>query len=113
MDRREFSYKLKNGTVMKGYVESEVDLGYNMVDYIRVRLTSENGLMRLKFSRDLVDAAGSKQVSEDLFLEYLDGKAVVGRNLLDVSGGRPHVVDLDAAKEWGRVIREALAHIGR
>ena len=113
MTKRDFSYKTSEGVVMEGYVESEVDLGYNEVDYARVRLTSKTGSVRLLFSRDLVDAAGCKQVSEDLYLEYLDGNKVVGRNLLDVSCGRPHSVDLNAAGEWGKIVKEALASVGR
>ena len=113
MTKRDFSYKTSEGVIMEGYVESEVDLGYNEVDYIRVRLMSKSGSVRLNFSRDLVDAAGRKQASEDLYIEYLDGNKVIDRNLLDVSCGRPHSVDLEAAGEWGKIIREALASVGR
>ena len=113
MTKREFAYKTSEGVVMEGYVEAEVDLGYNMVDYIRVRLTSRTGSVRLLFSRDLVDTAGCKQVSEDLYLEYLDGNKVVGCNLLDISCGQPHSVDLEASGEWGKIVKEALASVGR
>lgn len=118
MTKRDFSYKMANGVVMSGYVESEVDYsGYNPIDYAKVCLTSEDGTLRLNFSRDLVEplgGQGQKNVSEDLYIDHMHptGK-VFGRDLVDVSGGRPHFVDLYASGEWGKIVREALASIGR
>lgn len=103
MTKRDFSYKMANGVVMSGYVESEVNYsGYNPIDYARVCLTSEDGTLRLNFSRDLVEhlgGQGQKNVSEDLYIDH--------------SGGKPHFVDLYASGEWGKIVREALASIGR
>ena len=117
MTKRDFSYKTVNDVVMSGYVESEVDYsGYNPVDYARVCLTSEDGTLRLNFSRDMVEhlgGQGQKNVSEDLYIDHMADGKVIGRDLIDVSGGNPHFVDLYAAGEWGKIIREALASVGR
>jgi hypothetical protein len=118
MKKREFAYTTPDGTTWQGTVESEVNCGYNLIDYARVELEAERDdcTLRLKFSRDLVEhlgGQGQKSVSEDLYVErYINGVGI-DRDLIDVSGGRPHVVDLDAAGEWGKIVREALASIGR
>lgn len=117
MTKRDFLYKTSKGVVMEGYVESEVDYrGYDPIDYARVYLTSADGTLRLNFSRDMVEhlgGQGQKSVSEDLYIDHIDDGKVIGRDLVDVSGGKPHFVDLYAAGEWGKIVREALASVGR
>ena len=72
-----------------------------------MKLTSER--TQLHFSRDLVRDNG---VTEDLYVDTLDEQGrVVARDLVDVSGGRPHRVDLAAAGEWGKIVRRALAAV--
>lgn len=117
MTKRDFSYRTSEGVVMEGCVESEVNYrGYDPIDYVRICLTSADGTLRLNFSRDMVEhlgGQGQKNVSEDLYIDHIaDGKVIV-RELVDVSGGKPHSVDLEAAGEWGRIVREALASVGR
>lgn len=117
MTKRDFSYKTSEGVVMSGFVESEVDYrGYDPIDYARVCLTSADGTLRLNFSRDMVEhlgGQGQKNISEDLYIDHIDNGKVIARDLIDVSGGRPHFVDLYAAGEWGGIVREALASVGR
>ena len=96
-----FTAQLKSGEVLKGTVEACVQYWtYNPVDYARVRLTGER--TALHFSRDL---SRDNEVSEDLYVD------TVARDLVDVSGGRAHRVDLDAAGEWGEIVRRALATV--
>lgn len=52
-------------------------------------------------------------MSEDLYIDHIDDGKVIGRDLVDVSGGKPHFVDLYAAGEWGKIVKEALASVGR
>lgn len=103
-----FTAQLKSGEVLKGTVEACVQYWtYNPVDYVRVRLTGER--TALHFSRDL---SRDNEVSEDLYVDTLDEKGhTVARDLVDVSGGRAHRVDLDAAGEWGEIVRRALATV--
>lgn len=74
--------------------------------------TPKNGVItRVKFTRDLVEhlgGQGQKSVSEDFYIEKIRDGVVIDRELVDVSGGRPHVVDLDAAGGYGKAIRAAL-----
>ena len=74
------------------------------MNYARVRLVGER--TQLNFSRDLVR---DNLVAEDLWVDRLDEQGrVVERDLIDVSGGRPHCVDFVAAGEWGAIVRRAL-----
>lgn len=100
-----FSAQLSTGEVLQGTVERDVNYWtYAPYDYARVRLTGER--TRVNFSRDLVR---DNQVTEDLWVDRLDEQGrVVERELVDVSGGRPHCVDLGAAGEWGEIVRRAL-----
>lgn len=103
-----FTTTLATGEVIKGTVERDVNYWtYAPYDYARVELTGDR--TKLHFSRDL---AHDNQVSEDLWVERLDeaGRAV-DRTLIDVSGGRAHHVDLDAAGEYGEIVRCALATV--
>ena len=109
-----FTATLSTGDVLSGTVEREVTaFDYVPVDYARVRLTGAG--MQLNFSRDLVSALGDQgalSVSEDLWVDTLDEQGrVIARELVDVSGGRPHCVDLGAAGEWGEIVRSALAAV--
>ena len=109
-----FKATLGTGEVLTGTVERAVTtVDYVPVDYARVRLTGAG--MQLNFSRDLVTALGDQgalSVSEDLWVDTLDEDGiVVARDLVDVSGGRPHCVDLAAAGEWGEIVRRALAAV--
>lgn len=106
--KKTFTATLTTGEVLQGTVEICVQYWtYNPVDYARVQLKGEH--VALHFSRDL---AHDNQVSEDLWVERLDeaGRAV-DRTLIDVSGGRAHCVDLDAAGEYGAIVRRALATV--
>lgn len=103
-----FTAQLKSGEALKGTVECDINYWtYAPYDYARVQLKGEH--TALHFSRDL---AHDNQVSEDLWVERLDeaGRAV-DRTLIDVSGGRAHCVDLDAAGEYGAIVRRALATV--
>ena len=72
-----------------------------------MELTGER--TQLHFSRDLVR---DNEVTEDLYVDTLDEQGrVVARNLIDVSGGMAHCVDLDAAGEYGEIVRRALATV--
>ena len=109
-----FTTTLRSGEVLTGTVEREVTaFDYVPVDYARVRLTGAD--MQLNFSRDLVTTLGDQgalSVSEDLWVDTLDEDGiVVARELVDVSGGRPHCVDFVAAGEWGEIVRRALAAV--
>ena len=108
MTKKLFETTLSTGIVLKGTVERDVNYWtYAPYDYARVRLESDG--IRLTFSRDLVR---DNQVSEDLYVDTLDERGiVVARDLIDVSGGRPHRVDFDAAGEYGEIIRRALAAV--
>ena len=103
-----FTATLGTGEVLKGTVERVAQYwAYNPVDYVRIRLTGER--TQLHFSRDLVR---DNEVTEDLYVDTLDEHGrVITRNLIDVSGGRPHRVDLAAAGEWGEIVRRALAAV--
>lgn len=103
-----FTAQLTTGEVLQGTVEVCVQYWtYNPVDYARVQLKGEH--TALHFSRDL---SRDNQVSEDLYVECLDEKGrVIDRALIDVSGGRAHCVDLDAAGEYGEIVRRALATV--
>lgn len=103
-----FTAQLKSGEVIKGTVERDVNYWtYAPYDYARVELTGER--TQLHFSRDLVR---DNEVKEDLYVDTLDEQGrVVARDLVDVSGGRAHCVDLDAAGEWGEIVRRALAAV--
>ena len=103
-----FTAQLKSGESLKGTVERDVNYWtYAPYDYARVELTGERTV--LHFNRDI---SRDNQVSEDLYVDTLDehGRAV-DRTLIDVSGGRAHRVDLDAAGEWGEIVRRALATV--
>lgn len=103
-----FTAQLTTGEVLQGTVEVCVQYWtYNPVDYARVELTGDR--TKLHFSRDL---ARDNEVSEDLYVDTLDehGRAIT-RDLVDVSGGCPHRVDLAAAGEWGEIVRRALAAV--
>lgn len=109
-----FTTTLWSGEVLTGTVERAVTtVDYVPVDYARVRLTGAG--MQLNFTRDLVTwlgAQGALSVSEDLWVDTIDEQGrVVARDLIDVSGGRPHCVDLGAAGEWGEIVRRALAAV--
>ena len=99
-----FTTTLATGEVIKGTVERDVNYWtYAPYDYARVELTA------LHFSRNL---AHDNQVSEDLWVERLGEQGrTIARDLVDVSGGRAHHVDLDAAGEWGEIVRRALAAV--
>ena len=103
-----FTATLATGEVLKGAVEVCVQYwAYNPVDYVRIRLTGER--TQLNFSRDLVR---DNVVTEDLYVDTLDEQGrTIARALIDVSGGRAHCVDLDAAGEWGEIVRRALAAV--
>ena len=103
-----FTTQLKSGEVLKGTVEACVQYWtYNPVDYARVQLKGEH--TALHFSRDL---SRDNEISEDLYVDTLDEQGrVIARDLIDVSGGRAHCVDLDAAGEWGEIVRRALAAV--
>lgn len=103
-----FTATLGTGEVVTGTVERVAQYwAYNPVDYVRIRLTGER--TQLNFSRDLVR---DNEVTEDLYVDTLDEQGgVVARDLVDVSGGRAHRVDLDAAGEWGEIVRRALATV--
>lgn len=100
-----FTTTLKSGEILAGTAEVCVQYWtYNPVDYARVELAGER--TKLHFSRDL---HSGNEVSEDLWVERLDEQGhVVARDLIDVSGGRAHRVDLDAAGEYGEIVRRAL-----
>lgn len=103
-----FTVQLKSGESLKGTVERDVNYWtYAPYDYARVELTGDR--TKLHFSRDL---ARDNEVSEDLYVDTLDehGRAIT-RDLVDVSGGRAHCVDLDAAGEYGEIVRCALAAV--
>ena len=109
-----FTATLACGEVLTGTVERAVTMvDYVPVDYARVRLTGAG--MQLNFSRDLVTALGDQgalSVSEDLWVDTLNEcGSVIARELVDVSGGRPHCVELAAAGEWGEIVRRALAAV--
>ena len=103
-----FTTTVSTGEVLTGTVERGVDYWtYAPYDYARVRLTGER--TKLHFSRDL---ARDNEVSEDLYVDTLDEHGhVIARDLIDVSGGRAHCVDLDAAGEYGEIVRCALAAV--
>lgn len=103
-----FTITLKSGEILAGTAEVCVQYWtYNPVDYARVQLKGEH--TALHFSRDL---HGGNEVSEDLYVDTLDEQGnVVARALVDVSGGRAHRVDLDAAGEYGEIVRRALAAV--
>ena len=103
-----FTTILSTGEVLTGTVERVAQYwAYNPVDYARVELTGDR--TKLHFSRDL---HSDNEVSEDLYVDTLDEQGrVVARDLIDVSGGRAHHVDLDAAGEWGEIVRRALAAV--
>lgn len=103
-----FTTQLKSGEVLKGTVEACVQYWtYNPVDYARVQLKGE--YTALHFSRDL---SRDNEISEDLYVDTLDEQGrVIARDLIDVSGGRAHCVNLDAAGEWGEIVRRALAAV--
>ena len=108
MTTTNFTAQLKSGEVLKGTVEVCVQYWtYNPVDYARVELVGER--TALHFSRDL---SRDNQVTEDLYIDHMDesGRAV-DRTLIDVSGGKAHHVDLDAAGEWGEIVHRALAAV--
>ena len=100
-----FTTTLITGEVLTGTVERDVNCWtYAPYDYVRIRLAGER--TQLNFSRDLVK---DNQVAEDLLVDTLDEQGrVVARDLVDVSGGRPHCVDLAAAGEWGEIVRRAV-----
>ena len=100
-----FTTTLATGEVLKGTVERDVNYWtFAPYDYARVELAGER--TKLHFSRDL---AHDNEVTEDLYVERLDEQGhVVARDLVDVSGGRAHRVDLDAAGEYGEIVRRAL-----
>lgn len=104
----DFSTTLRTGEVLTGTVERDVQYWtYAPYDYARVRLTGER--TRVYFSRDLVR---DNEVTEDLYVDTLEEQGrVVARDLVDVSGGRAHCVDLAAAGEWGEIVRRALAAV--
>ena len=106
--KKTFMATLTTGEVLQGTVEICVQYWtYNPVDYARVQLKGEH--TALHFSRDL---SRDNQVSEDLYVERLDEKGrVIARDLIDVSGGKAHRVDLDAAGEWGAIVCRALAAV--
>ena len=106
--KKTFTATLTTGEVLQGTVEICVQYWtYNPVDYARVQLKGEH--VALHFSRDL---ARDNEVSEDLYVDTLDEHGhVIARDLIDVSGGRAHHVDLDAAGEWGEIVRRALAAV--
>lgn len=103
-----FTTTLSTGEVLTGTVERVAQYwAYNPVDYVRVELVGEH--TALHFSRNL---AHDNQVSEDLWVERLGEQGrTIARDLVDVSGGRAHHVDLDAAGEWGEIVRRALAAV--
>ena len=103
-----FTTTLATGEVIKGTVECDINYWtYTPHDYARVELTGDR--TKLHFSRDL---ARDNEVSEDLYVDTLDEHGhVIARDLIDVSGGRANCVDLDAAGEWGEIVRRALATV--
>ena len=106
--KKTFMATLTTGEVLQGTVEICVQYWtYNPVDYVRVELTGER--TALHFSRDL---SRDNQVTEDLYIDHMDESGrVIARDLIDVSGGRAHRVDLDAAGEYGEIVRCALAAV--
>nr|DAO76821.1 MAG TPA: hypothetical protein [Caudoviricetes sp.] len=112
---KNFTYKMANGEVLSGTVDVEINYtGWNEINYACVVLdsTPKNGVItRVKFTRDLVEhlgGQGQKSVSEEFYIEKIRDGIVIDRELVDVSGGRPHVVDLDAAGGYGKAIKAAL-----
>ncbi|WP_314625181.1 hypothetical protein [uncultured Selenomonas sp.] len=111
MKKIDFTTTLRTGEVLRGTAEYDREYWlYSPYDYARVQLTGTKS--QLYFSRDLVSplgAQGALSRSENLLVDTLDeqGRAVE-RQFADLSGGRPHCVDLDAAGEWGEVVRRAL-----
>ena len=103
-----FAATLKSGEALKGTVKRDVNYWtYAPYDYARVELMGERTV--LHFNRDI---SRDNQVSEDLYVDTLDEHGhVIARDLIDVSGGRAHHVDLDAAGEWGEIVRRALAAV--
>lgn len=103
-----FTAQLTTGEVLQGTVEVCVQYWtYNPVDYARVELTGDR--TKLHFSRDL---SRDNEVTEDLYVDTLDEQGnTIARDLVDVSGGRAHRVDLDAAGEYGAIVRRALATV--
>lgn len=103
-----FTTTLATGEVLKGTAELCVQYwAYNPIDYARVELVGER--TALHFSRDL---SRDNEVTEDLYVERLDEKGrTIARDLIDVSGGKAHRVDLDAAGEYGEIVRRALAAV--
>ena len=100
-----FTTTLATGEILQGMVERGVNYWtFAPYDYARVQLKGEH--TALHFSRDL---HSGNEVSEDLYVDTLDEQGhVVARDLVDVSGGRAHRVDLDAAGEYGEIVRRAL-----
>ncbi len=105
MTKTNFTTTLTTGEVLTGTVERDVNYWtFAPYDYARVQLKGEH--TALHFSRDL---HSGNEVTEDLYVERLDEQGhVVARDLVDVSGGKVHRVDLDAAGEWGEIVRRAL-----
>ena len=105
MTKMNFTATLATGEVLQGTVEVCVQYWtYNPVDYARVELAGDR--TKIHFSRDL---AHGNEVTEDLYIDHMDESgSVVARDLIDVSGGRAHRVDLDAAGEYGEIVRRAL-----
>ena len=103
-----FTARLKSGEVLQGTGKRDGNYWtYAPYDYARVQLKGEHSA--LHFSRDLVH---DNEVTEDLYVDTLDERGrVVARDLIDVSGGRAHRVDLDAAGEYGEIVRCALATV--
>ena len=103
-----FTTTLATGEVIKGTVECDINYWtYTPHDYVRVELVGER--TKLHFSRDIFR---DNQVSEDLYVDTLDEQGrVIARDLIDVSGGKAHRVDLDAAGEYGEIVRRALAAV--
>ncbi|WP_298590070.1 hypothetical protein [uncultured Selenomonas sp.] len=108
MKTTNFTTTLTTGEVLKGTVEHDVNYWtYAPYDYARIELVGKH--TALHFSRDLFC---DNEVSEDLYVERLDEQGrVIARDLIDVSGGKAHCVDLDAAGEYGEIVRRALAAV--
>lgn len=108
MTTASFTAQLKSGEVLKGTVKRDVNYWtYAPYDYARVELTSDR--TKLHFSRDLHH---DNQVTEDLYIDHMDESGrVIARDLIDVSDGKEHRVDLDAAGEYGEIVRRALAAV--
>ena len=105
MTKMNFTATLATGEVLQGTVEVCVQYWtYNPVDYARVELAGDR--TKIHFSRDL---AHGNEVTEDLYVDTLDEQGrTIARDLIDVSGGRAHRVDLAAAGEYGEIVRRAL-----